>query len=101
MTEEEFELVEINDGVEALFVDYRYPRQELPEGLYCYDLRGKDDDPGDPCRIEKLVMVNHAGSIITAEPLDIPEEGFIELEEGLGFLDESMTIGQFMKRKEK
>ena len=98
--DELFELVELDDGTEVLFADCRVDRKDLPEGLYCYDLRGDDEDPGMPATIEEHVMVNHAGCIIAAEPLKFPEgEDFISLGEGLNFLDEAMTIEAFMKRK--
>ena len=32
----------------------------MPEGLYRYDLRGPDYDPGQPILVEKTVIVNHA-----------------------------------------
>ena len=43
-------------------------KQEIQDlGLYCYDLRHGDD--GDISTIEKSVLVNRAGSIITDEEL--------------------------------
>lgn len=67
-----------------LFAESRVKREELPEGLYCYDLRGSDDDSGKPVALESSVAVNHAGSIIAAEPIDLPEVGYIELGDRLG-----------------
>lgn len=91
---EEYERVLVND-TEALFVDGRYDRSTLPEGLFLYDLRGSDEDPGDPVAVEENVCVNHAGCVIMAEPIHFPEEGFVPLEEGLDFIDEGMTIREF------
>ena len=50
--DELFELVELDDGTEVLFADCRVDRKDLPEGLYCYDLRGDDEDPGMPATID-------------------------------------------------
>ena len=36
----------------------------ISEGVYCYDLRGSDYDPGDPVCVEERVVVNHAGSVL-------------------------------------
>lgn len=96
-SDEEYELVELPCGmIAALFSNGRIDRSKVPEGLYVYDLRGSDDDSGEPCNIEKHVTVNHAGSIITSEPVPIPERGWLPLgDEGLNFTGESMTISQF------
>ena len=38
--------------------------RDRPEGVYCYDLRGSDYDPGEPVCVEEQVVVNHAGSVL-------------------------------------
>ncbi len=91
---EKFDCAEIFDKP-ALFSNGRIDRDALPEGLFCYDLRGSDYDPGQPVTVENHVTVNHAGSIITAEPLDIPEEGFLRLDEDWGFTSEQQCIKEF------
>ena len=67
-----YQEVEIFD-VPALFSNGRVTSADVPEGMYCYDLRGSDDDPGVPVTVENRVAVNHAGSLITAKPLELPE----------------------------
>lgn len=57
---EEFQHVELL-GKYALFTNGRIGRSTVPEGWYCYDFRGSDDDPGELCYIEESVAVNHAG----------------------------------------
>lgn len=59
----------------ALFSNGRVTPADIPEGMYCYDLRDSDDDPGMPVAVENHVVVNHAGSIITGKPLELPEGG--------------------------
>ena len=66
---EEYEHVELF-GKPALFTDSRISRFTVPQGWFCYDLRGSDNDPGDPATIEKYVSVNHAGTILA--PTEIP-----------------------------
>ena len=52
--------------------------------MYVYDLRGSDYDPGMPVTLESHVTVNHAASVITAAPIELPEQGFLYLgEDGL------------------
>lgn len=83
-------------GKSALFSNGRIDRDKLPEGLYCYDLRGSDDDPGMPVTIQEHVVVNHAASVITAEPVDLSEQGFLHLgEDGLNFTGDEQTVKEF------
>lgn len=82
----------------ALFTNERVNRKDLPEGLYAYDLRGADDDPGKPAVLESSVSVNHAGTVITSEPLELPERGYIELEDGLDFIgDMEISLREFLQ----
>lgn len=103
MNKDVFELVELEDGTEALFADRPLGKSEVPEGLYLYDLRGSDDDPMEPSVIGKGdVYVNHAGCLVTAKPLEFPDgRDFIFLGEGLNFLDEELTFEQFKERSGK
>ena len=82
-------------GTTALFFNERIRQENVPEGLYRYDLRGSDDDPGEPASLENHVTVNHAGTILTAKPLDIPEKGFLALDDGLNFTGKEMTVDVF------
>ena len=87
----------------ALFSNGRVSRDNLPEGVYCYDLRGSDDDPGDPISVENRVGVNHAGSVILATPLELPESGYLPLteENGLNFNGGFLTLSQFLQEQKK
>ena len=84
-------------GKPALFSNGRIDRDKLPEGLYCYDLRGSDYDPGMPVTLEKHVAVNHAASVIASEPIELPEQGFLYLgEDGLNFTGGEQTVKEFL-----
>ena len=83
-------------GKPALFSNGRIDRDKLPEGLYCYEMRGSDDDPGMPVTIQEHVVVNHAASVITAEPIDLTEQSFLYLgEDGLNFTGDEQTVKEF------
>ena len=74
----------------------------MPEGVYRYDLRGSDYDPGQPILVEKTVIVNHAASVLMAEELDLGADGRLELgEEGLNFTGGLLTVREFMKEQEE
>ena len=92
---EKYQAVELF-GKPALFSNWRIDRDKLPEGLYVYDLRGSDYDPGMPVTLESHVTVNHAASVITAAPIELPEQGFLYLgEDGLNFTGGEQTVKEF------
>ena len=63
----------------GLFSNGRIVRDNLPEDVYCYDLRGSDYDPGEPVCVEEQVVVNHAGSVLLTEPLELAEDGRLKM----------------------
>ena len=97
-----YQEVEIFD-VPALFSNGRVTSADVPEGMYCYDLRGSDDDPGVPVTVENRVAVNHAGSLITAKPLELPEDGRLMLteDEGLNFVGGEISAYRFLNEQRK
>lgn len=99
---EKYQEVEIFD-VPALFSNGRVAPADLPEGLHCYDLRGSDDDPGLPVTVENHVVVNHAGTVITAKPLDLGEDGrkYLTEEEGLNFVGGDKSAYRFFNEQRK
>lgn len=70
--EEDFELMELF-GQTVLFTNMRVDRSTVPEGLYAYDVRHDDDCTGEICEIKPSVMVNHWGTIICKEPIELDE----------------------------
>lgn len=93
---ESYQLIELF-GKPALFSNDRITPKDIPEGLYCYDLRHSDD--GDRfCSVEPKVAVNHGGSVITDIPLDFGEKGYIPFSEDTepNFLSEDLTIAEYM-----
>ena len=92
---EEFQHIELFDKY-ALFTNARIDQSTVPDGWYCYDFCGSDDDPGELCYIEKSVMVNHAGSVLMPEELELPASGRLDARDEFGFLDEGdMTLREF------
>ncbi|NLE27359.1 MAG: DUF4316 domain-containing protein, partial [Clostridiaceae bacterium] len=89
--------------VPGLFSNGRIDPATIPEGMYVYDLRGSDDDPGQPITVENHVTVNHAGSVITAKPLDLGEDGRLNLteEECLNFVGGEISAYRFLNEQRK
>lgn len=99
--DEQLQEIEIFDKL-GLFSNSRLRDEDVPEGLYRYDLRGSDYDPGQPILVEKTVIVNHAASVLMAEELDLGADGRLELgEEGLNFTGGLLTVREFMKEQEE
>lgn len=96
--DEKMQAVEFMDR-KALFSDTRLKKNEVPEGLYRYELRDRGD--GEFCTVENEVVVNHAGTLLMKEPLDLGENGYIELdnETGLNFLGYDQTMKEFLENK--
>ncbi len=99
---EKYQEIELFDKP-GLFSNGRISRENLLDGLYVYDLRGSDYDPGDPVCVEERVVVNHAGAVILSTPLELPEQGYLPLteESGLNFTGGEITISQFLQEQKK
>ena len=100
--DEQYQEIELFDKP-GLFSNGRIARDNLPEGVYCYDLRGSDYDPGEPVCVEERVVVNHAGSVLLTDPLELAENGRLMLteEEGLNFVGGFSTLAQFLQEQKK
>lgn len=94
MTDEKLEVVEVL-GQTALFTNGRVTQKELPEGLYCYDLR--EGESLCFATVEPKVVVNHAGTLITKQPIIFGEEGYIAFDEDSSpnFLGDHMTMQEY------
>jgi hypothetical protein len=91
----EYEAAEIF-GAPALFTNSRVDRSDVTEGLHAYDIRSGDD--GELSAIEPIAVVNHAGTIITAEPLEFGCNGYIPIGDGLNFLGETQTLAELAEQ---
>ena len=81
--------------VPALFSNGRVDISSLPEGIYRYELQGADYDPGYPLYVKESVGVNHAGTILTAYPMEILGQGSLRLGVGLDFSGGMQTIREY------
>ena len=99
MTEEKLDVIEVLDR-RALFSNGRLMPEQIPEGLYAYDLRHSDDG-GHFCSIEPKVGVNHGGTVLMRDILDFYESGYIPLNEDTepNFLGETMTVSEFAEEE--
>lgn len=65
----------LTDGtkVQGFFTCVRVRPDEIPAGMFKYDIREDDYGNGDLVSIEPFVWVNHCGTFITAMPIDCKE----------------------------
>jgi hypothetical protein len=69
-------------GEPSIFTPVRINRETVPEGYFVYDLRHNDEDWGEVATIEKNVLVNHYGTVITPFEIKLPPEGYLIMEQG-------------------
>ncbi len=99
--DDKFDAVEVCD-VKGVFTFERIAKQDVPEGLYKYDLR-YSDEIGEFTSIEKNVIVNHGGSVLLKEKLDLGPDGVIEFDEETSpnFLGYEETPREFLAENEQ
>ena len=76
-----FEAVEIC-GVPGLFTVERVRRSELPNGIYAYDMQTSPEDWSQPCLLACHITVEHYGTVLTGQRIDLPENGYRDLAPG-------------------
>lgn len=81
--------------IPMLYSDTRIPEEFVPEGMFRYDLRGADIDPGHPVMIENSVLVNHAATVLSTVPLYLRDNEALRLGDGLNFTGGVFTIDQY------
>lgn len=97
---EKYDVVELF-GKPALFTSDRLNNSDIPQGLYVYHVRGDDETTGGFAALEPRVLINHFGSIVTKEPVDFGEKGFIEFTEDTepNFKSRSASFSEFMDER--
>jgi hypothetical protein len=80
---ENYEQISLFDKT-ALFTSLRIDRDELPVGLHAYDIRHGDTGM-DAIELKDSILVNHMGTVITKEPIDIGDKGYIDIEDEVDF----------------
>lgn len=95
LTDEKLEVVEVL-GQTALFTNGRVTQMELPDGLYCYELRSGENMAF--ATVEPHVRSDFAGSLLFKAPLDFGGAQYIAFNEETvpNFLDYDMTPEEFM-----
>ena len=62
-------------GIPALYSELRLDRSTIPKNLCVYEMRYADGDCFTPVQITGNVSMNFYGTLLTAKPLEMPNEG--------------------------
>ena len=89
---EQFEIC----GKSALFTNLRIKRDSLPNGVYAYDCR--DECDGVICQIQEHVLVNHWGTIITKEPLELVNGELEVTQDDYNYVGGTSSLEDFLKK---
>lgn len=94
---ENFDLVDMFEKP-ALFTNAHLTEKDIPQCLYFYHFRTDDDGCNQFASLEKSVLVNNGGTLITKEPIDLGANGCIELNEDTSpnFLGDEMTLDEYI-----
>lgn len=94
---EHFELVTFQEKP-ALFSNLRIDPATLPQGVERYEIRHTDEDWGEPCQLACGILVNHYGTLLTTEPIQLAPDGKLNFDDdAFNFLGDTMTLSDFMK----
>ena len=98
--DKQWEVVEVL-GRKALFTNERVAPEDVPEGMYRYDLR--DNGQGWFSSIEKSVKVNHAGTLLFTEDIELNTGEYVTFADGdsPNFLGYTMTVDTFQDMQEQ
>ena len=55
--------------IPALFTSLRIKREDIPQGMYRYELREAE---GKICQLAKHIFVDHFGTLLTTRPIQLP-----------------------------
>lgn len=90
-----YEQVRFRD-LPALFTSLRVG--SVPDGMYRYEIR-MDEDSSEPCQIARHILVNHYGTLLTTDPIQLSADGYLNFsgEELVFSGDPPITADGFQK----
>lgn len=69
-------------GIPCDFSDVRIDRSTVPTERYQYEVTGDDVSGGDPARVQRGVLVNFFGTLISDVPLPLVDDNVLWLRDG-------------------
>ena len=68
--------------VPGLFTIHRVDRATLPPWMHLYEMQTAPNDWSQPCLLGRHITVEHFGTVLTASPLPLPPNGYLDLTPG-------------------
>ena len=56
-------------GKPVLTTNWLIPRETVPDGWFCYDMRGTDSDPAAHAALVDCTGYDHSGTVLSPKPL--------------------------------
>ena len=83
-------------GKPVLTTNWLIPRETVPDGWFCYDMRGTDSDPGAHAALVDYTSYDHSGTVLSPKPLKRPATKSRRIGKGDYFLHgETMDLETF------
>ena len=83
-------------GKPVLTTNWLIPRETVPDGWFCYDMRGTDSDPGAHAALVDYTSYDHSGTVLSPKPLKRPATKARRIGKGDYFLHgETMDLETF------
>ena len=83
-------------GKPVLTTNWLIPRETVPDGWFCYDMRGTDRDPGAHAELVDYTSFDHSGTVLSPKPLKRPATKVRRIGKGDYFLHgETMDLENF------
>lgn len=82
-------------GKPVLFTNWLIPRDTVPQGWYCYDLRGTRNEPNGHIALVDRENVFHTGTVLSPCPLKRRGTSARQVKGSFYLLGEEMTLEQF------
>ncbi len=92
----EYETLELL-GQTVLFTCLRIDRATVPDGLHAYDVRHDDDCTRIMCEIAPHIMVNHWGTVLCREQIELTDNGRRYItEDDYSYLGDEVSLNEYM-----
>ena len=83
-------------GKPVLTTNWLIPRETVPDGWFCYDMRGTDSDPAAHAALVDCTGYDHSGTVLSPKPLKRPATKARRIGRGDYFLHgETMDLETF------
>ena len=83
-------------GKPVLTTNWLIPRETVPDGWFCCDMRGTDSDPGAHAALVDCTGYDHSGTVLSPKPLKRPATKSRRIGKGDYFLrGETMDLEAF------